>query len=267
MKNDYQLLDCGFGRKLERFGEVILDRPCAQAVFSFKDEALWETSHARLLREGKDSEWETYRPIPQQWSIILGGVKCVLRLTDFGHVGVFPEHANFWPWMTKRAKGLNVLNLFAYSGGASLALALGGAKVCHVDASKGMVDWAKDNAAANGVDSVRWIVDDAVKFLIREEKRGVKYDAIILDPPSFGRGPQGEVFKLEEKIHGLLQSCSAVLSEKPSFVLLSAHTPGWTPKVLHELFMEYFAKSKVDSGEMIIGERLPSGAYARGVFS
>jgi 23S rRNA (cytosine1962-C5)-methyltransferase len=188
-------------------------------------------------------------------------------LTDFGHVGVFPEHSKFWPRMNKWAKDLNVLNLFAYSGGASLALALGGAKVCHVDASKGMVDWAKDNAKINGVSSIRWIVDDAVKFLAREEKRGVKYDAIILDPPTFGRGPQGEVFKLEEKIHSLLESCRAILSDKPKFVLLSCHTPGWTPKILHELFVEYFPNSKIESGEMIISERLPSGAYALGLFS
>jgi 23S rRNA (cytosine1962-C5)-methyltransferase len=189
-------------------------------------------------------------------------------MTDFGHVGVFPEHAKFWPWLKKRAPGLNVLNLFAYSGCASIALAAGGAKVCHLDASKGMVDWAKENAKLNALDekAIRWIIDDALKFLLREEKRGSKYDGIILDPPTFGRGPQGEVFKVEEKIHPLLEQCRAVLSDRPHFVLFSTHTPGWTPKVMEELMKEYFFNSKIESGEMLIGERLPSGAYALGDF-
>ena len=269
MKDNYQLLDCGHGRKLEQFGSVILDRPCAQAIFSIQHENVWERANARLLREGKESEWERWGQVPEKWVACLGQVQCSLRMTDFGHVGVFPEHAKFWPWMRKRAQGLNVLNLFAYSGCASIALSLGGAKVCHLDASKGMVDWAKENAKLNGLDdqAIRWIVDDALKFLTREEKRGSKYDAIILDPPTFGRGPQGEVFKVEEKIHPLLEKCKAILSEKPSFILLSTHTPGWTPKVMDELLKEYFQNCKIESGEMLIGDRLPSGAYALGDFS
>ena len=147
MRDEYQLIDSGAGRKLEQFGTVILDRPCSQAVFSKQKPELWKKAQARLLREGKESEWEIVSKVPDRWSCKIGGVICGLKMTDFGHVGVFPEHARFWPWFEKECPGKNVLNLFAYSGCASVALAKGGAKVCHVDAAKGMIEWAKYNAA------------------------------------------------------------------------------------------------------------------------
>lgn len=268
MKDDYQLLDSGDGRKLEQFGEMILDRPCSQAVFSKQKPELWKKAKARLLREGKKSEWEVTAKVPDRWNCRIGGIGCVLKMTDFGHVGVFPEHARFWPWLKEECDGRNVLNLFAYSGCASIALAKGGAKVCHVDAAKGMIEWAKENAALNKLDdkAIRWIVDDALKFLKREERRGSKYDGIILDPPTFGRGPQGEIFKVEDQIHPLLSACKAVLSERPKFILFSSHTPGWTPKVMEELLIEYFPRAKLECGEMLLGNRVPSGSYAFGQF-
>lgn len=269
MRDEYQLLDSGEGRKLEQFGEVILDRPCSQAVFSRQKPELWKKANARLSREGKESEWEKLGKVPDRWKCRIGGVNCSLRMTDFGHVGVFPEHARFWPWFEKECDGLSVLNLFAYSGCASVALAKGGSKVTHLDAAKGMVDWAKENAKLNKLDdqAIRWLVDDALKFLTREEKRGIRYNGIILDPPTFGRGPKGEVFKVEDQIHPLLAACKAVLTERPKFVLLSTHTPGWTPKVLHELLIEYFPKAKIECGEMLLGNRVPSGAYGWARFS
>ena len=197
-----------------------------------------------------------------------------LAPTDFGHLGIFPEHSMLWAKMgdliRAQATPPNVLNLFAYSGGATLAAAKAGAKVCHLDASKGMVSWARDNAALSGLQGapIRWIVDDVLKFLSREKRRGVRYDGIILDPPSFGRGAQGEVFKIERDIHEILASCRELLSDKPLFVFLTTHTPGMTPLVMRYL-LEQMMRGKqgnIASGEMIIpaqnGSDLPSGSYA-----
>lgn len=200
------------------------------------------------------------------------GVSFKLSLTDFGHLGIFPEQKKQWEWIQEHSKGLKVLNLFAYSGGVTLAAAKGGASVCHLDASKGMVAWARENARLNGLEQapIRWIVEDVTKFLKRELKRGSSYDAIILDPPTFGRGSQGEVFKIEEDLFPLLELCFSLLSPAPKFMLLSCHTPGMTPLILEHLLEPLVLKfgGVVEKGEMALEGKqgvkpLPSGGFAR----
>lgn len=261
----YQLIDSGDGKKWERFGSHVLCRPCPQAVWrpSKRNEA-----DASFSREG-GNQWTYRTKLPREWDITLRGVKLKISTTDFGHLGVFPEHSLLWDWMRPLiSKGDHVLNLFAYSGGASLAAAQEGAEVCHLDASKGMVDWARENARLNGLSAapIRWIVDDALKFLQREEKRGRKYEGIILDPPTFGRGGKGEIFKIEDEIIPLLELCKKVLSDKPKFIIFSCHTPGFTPIVLEHLLFQVFGK-KAEAGEMVLASpntlSIPSGSFAR----
>ena len=263
--NTYQLLDSGNELKWERFGAYTLCRPCPQAVW--RPQKKWEAD-AFFSREG-GNRWTYKKKLPASWDVVLNGVKMKVAPTDFGHLGVFPEHAALWEWMRSRiGKGSRVLNLFAYSGGVTLAAAQEGAQVCHLDASKGMVDWARENGALNGLEKapIRWIVDDALKFLKREEKRGSLYEGIILDPPSFGRGSKGEVFKIEQEILPLLEHCRAVLSEKPRFLIFSCHTPGFTPIALEHLLGQIFGK-KAECGEMTLispgALSIPSGSFAR----
>jgi 23S rRNA (cytosine1962-C5)-methyltransferase len=269
---DYELLDSGDGRKLERFGSVVLARPCAQALWSRRlSEDVWEDADAHFTRiEGL--RWETMRHIPKEWEVEIEKIRFKLKRTDFGHLGVFPEQALFWGWMQKylapypRAR---VLNLFAYSGGSTMAAALAGAHVTHVDAAKGMVDWAHENARLNNIDkqSIAWIVDDARKYLAREIRRQEKYDAIILDPPSFGRGKSGEIFKIEKELVSLLHMCGDLLSSSPLFVLFTCHTPGVTPLVMEQLLREISPQGSIVSGEMTLEGNVdafvvPSGNYA-----
>jgi len=280
-QSSYTLVDSGQLRKLEKFGPYLIDRPCAQAVWQPQlQQNEWSKADAAFTREG-ESRWLKKRQLPESWTISVSDLLFKISPTDFGHLGIFPEQRDFWRWIeetirqaiVKGRSSINVLNLFAYSGGATLAAAKGGAHVCHLDASKGMVSWARENAALNQLDRapIRWIVDDVNKFLNRELKRNVRYDAIILDPPSFGRGNRGEVFKIEEDLPGILNSCKALLSENPLFVLFSCHTPGFTPLSMHHLLSQLMRESKgtVDAGEMILqGENpyilsLPSGVYAR----
>ncbi len=262
---DYQLLDSGNGRKWERFGGVILNRPCPQAVWRPKGCAEADATFSR--EEG--TKWTFQKKIPASWTIRIEGVSMKISLTDFGHLGVFPEHASLWGWMRERIEpGTKVLNLFAYSGGATLAAAQKGASVCHLDASKGMVDWARENAALNDLSSapIRWIVDDAIKFLRREVKRGNRYEGILLDPPTFGRGSQGEVFKIERDIQPLIELCRDLLSDKARFLIFSCHTPGFTPIVLSHLLGQFF-KAPVEAFEMLLESdasySIPSGCAAR----
>lgn len=263
--DSYQLLDSGNGQKWEQFGPFILCRPCPQAVWRPQKEI---EADAVFSREN-GNRWTFRTKLPREWDILVRGVRMKISLTDFGHLGIFPEHAALWDWMRPLLeKGDRVLNLFAYSGGATLAAAQEGVEVCHLDASKGMVDWARQNAALNHLEErpIRWIVDDALKFLRREEKRGSRYSGIILDPPTFGRGGQGEIFKIEEEIIPLLELCKNVLSDLPKFVIFSCHTPGFTPVVLEHLLTQIFGK-KVESGEMLLTSSsslsIPSGAFAR----
>ncbi|MGJ8648737.1 MAG: class I SAM-dependent methyltransferase [Opitutaceae bacterium] len=275
--NEYALIDSGHGRKLERFGEITLDRPCAQAVWSPARPQLWKQADASFTR--KDGlQWKGREQLPDVWHATVNDIKMKLSTTDFGHLGVFPETRDMWDWITrtlaaeapKRKEPLKFLNLFAYSGGATLAGARGGATCCHVDASKGMVQWARENAALNGLTDhpIRWIVDDCNKFLQREIKRGNRYDGILLDPPSFGRGKGGELYKIEQALLDTLKLVKGVLSDKPSFVYLTSHTPGFTPIVLNNLLRQLISGGKVEDGEMLLtGEPealpVPSGTWAR----
>ncbi|MBR0457831.1 MAG: class I SAM-dependent methyltransferase [Victivallales bacterium] len=268
--NEYKLLDSGAGRKLERFGTVVADRPCAQAVWRpALPKAQWDAADAFFTRENHGG-WTFRRRVPREWECELEGIRFLLTPTDFGHLGVFPEHALGWRWMKERVasakRPLSILNLFAYTGGATLALAKLGCQVCHLDASKKAVDWAHRNATANHLDGapIRWIVDDVFKFLQREQRRGRKYDGIVLDPPSFGRGTNQELFKIDDSLPSLLDSCFSLLSERPSFVFLTCHTPGYTPMVLQHLMEQTAPHGNITTGEMRIEHTvaLPSGSYA-----
>lgn len=277
MKNEsYALIDSGNGYKLERFGHYLLARPCPQAVWKPQlPESEWEKADAHFIRE-EDSGWAKNENLPDAWNIEMSGITLKLSITDFGHLGIFPEHAAFWSWIQdiigKSVRNdLKILNLFAYSGGSTLAAAKAGAQVCHVDASKGMVAWARENAALNHLDKapVRWIIDDVSKFLARELRRGVRYDAIILDPPSFGRGARGEIFKIEQDLPVLLENCRALLSEDPVFVLFSCHTPGFSPIVMDKLMHQMMSgvPGKIDSGEMFLMAEKNISQLACGTFS
>ncbi len=281
-QNNYSLVDSGEGRKLERFGPYLIDRPCAQAVWKKQlSDRDWLECDAVFTREG-ENRWIFRHQLPEMWHIDVSSIAFKISPTDFGHLGIFPEQDLFWRWIQertqaereKRRRPLNVLNLFAYSGGSTLAAAKGGAQVCHLDASKGMVAWARENAALNQLTEapIRWIVDDAAKFLTRELKRGVRYDAIILDPPTFGRGAKGELFKIESDLMQLLEQCRSLLTDTPSFLLFSCHTPGFTPLVMHHTLLQMMdgLKGTIDVGEMVLkGEKgvlpIPSGVFARWV--
>lgn len=245
--SDYSLLDSGNGRKLERFGTFILNRPASQAVWLPRlGEAIWSQAHVVVDRDGKRTMLNRDR-IPDTWSTTIEGIQFKLSVTDFGHIGVFPEQRANWARLRnlvadKVATGQipSVLNLFAYSGGSTLACAMAGASVTHLDASKGMVTWARENTQLNGLSDapIRWIVDDVLKFCDRELRRGKKYDGIILDPPTYGRGKGSEVFKIEEHLRPLLETCAQLLTDTPLFVLLSCHTPGFSPVVLTHLLRQ-----------------------------
>ena len=243
---DYEVLDCGAGEKLERWGDVYLRRPDPQAIWPARDPSLWRKAQAHYHRSEKGGgSWEFFSKLPERWTVDcrLGEdkVKFYVRPTGFKHTGLFPEQAANWAWMNelvhqRKAEGrdVKVLNLFAYTGGATMACAAAGAKVTHCDAAKGMVQWAKENRELCGLpeDSTRWIVDDALKFVQREARRGNFYDGILMDPPSYGRGPNGEVWKLENELYGLVKAASEALCEDPLFFLLNGYTTGFQASVL-----------------------------------
>lgn len=239
---DYELIDTSSGEKLERWGKVRLIRPDPQIIWKTPKGADWQKADAHYHRSNKGGgQWETLRKLPESWQINYDGLVFKISPTGFKHTGLFPEQAVNWDLFRKlireAGRPISVLNLFAYTGGATLACLQAGATVCHVDASKGMVQWAKDNAALSGLSDrpVRWIVDDCEKFVQREIRRGHHYDAIIMDPPSYGRGPGGEVWQLEEKIYDLLSLCTGVLSDKPLFFALNSYTTGLSPSVMAHL--------------------------------
>ncbi len=275
LKSDnYQLLDSGDGRKLERFGAYVLVRPCSQALWRpTLSKEVWTKADATFTREGGNS-WTFRNKVPSHWQTVVEGVRFKIAPTDFGHLGVFPEHSLLWQEMQalirSRKTRPNVLNLFAYSGGATLAAAQAGASVCHLDASKPMVAWARENAALNRLQDapIRWIVEDVLKFLKREIKRGVRYDGIILDPPSFGRGNNKEMFIIERDIHELLNLCIELMSADPLFLSFTTHTPGMTPIAMRHLMQQKMQgqSGKISVGEMVLpavnGFDIPSGSYA-----
>lgn len=237
--NEYEVIDCSNGEKLERWGDYTLLRPDPQVIWNTpKTDKHWKKLNAHYHRSPKGGgEWEFF-DLPQQWKIHYRGLTFHLKPFNFKHTGLFPEQAVNWDWFSEKIKHagrpIKVLNLFAYTGGATLAAAAAGASVTHVDASKGMVTWAKENALASGLGNapIRWIVDDCVKFVEREIRRGKTYDAIIMDPPSFGRGPKGETWKIEEAVFPLLQTCMGALSSTPLFFLINSYTTGLQPAVL-----------------------------------
>lgn len=275
---DYEVIDTSNGEKLERWGRYILLRPDPQVLWNTpRKNPAWKHLNAHYHRSKKGGgEWEFF-DLPKQWSIHYRDLTFHLKPFSFKHTGLFPEQAANWDWFSDLIKNagrpIKVLNLFAYTGGATCAAAKAGAAVTHVDASKGMVTWAKENAQASGLSDapIRWIVDDCIKFVEREIRRGNHYDAIIMDPPSYGRGPKGEIWKIEEKIHPFIALCEQLLSENPLFFLVNSYTTGLAPAVLTYLIStEVVAKhgGKVISDEIGLpvsdnGLILPCGAAGR----
>ena len=245
---DYELIDATDGNRLERWGKTILVRPDPQVIWKTGESSpLWKSANAVYHRSASGGgQWEYRRRMPEKWQITYGDICMVVSPTGFKHTGVFPEQAVNWDAYARliaaAERPIRVLNLFGYTGGATLACAAAGASVCHVDASKGMVAWGRENAAASGLADkpVRWIVDDCAKFVAREIRRGVRYDGIIMDPPSYGRGPGGEVWKLEDSIYDFIDLCAGVLSDEPLFVAVNSYTTGLSPSV-----MEYMLRARV----------------------
>ncbi len=236
---DYEVLDCSKGEKLERWGDYLLIRPDPQVIWdSPRSHKGWKRPDGHYHRSSKGGgEWEFF-DLPKQWDIRYRDLTFHLKPFSFKHTGLFPEQAANWDWFSQKIRQANrpikILNLFAYTGGATVAAAQAGASVTHVDASKGMVGWAKENAKSSGLEHapIRWIVDDCVKFVEREIRRGNHYDAIIMDPPSYGRGPKGEIWKIEDSIHPFIKLCARLLSEQPLFFLINSYTTGLAPSVL-----------------------------------
>lgn len=274
----YELIDSGNGRKLERFGEIVTDRPDTQAIWSQQKPELWQEAQAKFTSEAKDGKWTLHDDTPVDWQVDFENLTFKLHFTSFKHVGLFPEHASQWSWIAKKVLDLNkvnespsVLNLFGYTGAATLAAAKAGAKVTHVDSSKQSMEWASENAKASELptDSVRWIVDDAVAFVKREVRRGAKYDGIVLDPPAFGRGAKGQVWHIEEDLVSLLKNLKEILSEKPgSFVVLSGYAAGFAPESFAQAVENVFDNTTGTFGSLNIQESssdrvLPTGIYVR----
>ena len=236
---DYELLDCGRGEKLERWGDKILVRPDPQAIWNTKrTHRGWKVNDGRYSRSNTGGGHWDKRSLPQNWTVDYGDLTFKVGPMNFKHTGLFPEQAANWDFAQEQIRNagreINVLNLFAYTGGATIACAAAGAKVCHVDAAKGMVAWAKEHAKLSRLTDapIRWIVDDCAKFVEREIRRGRRYDAIIMDPPSYGRGPSGEVWKLEENLYPFLELVVQVLSDQPLFFIINSYTTGLAPSVL-----------------------------------
>ncbi len=243
---DYQIIDTSDNEKLEKWGDITLIRPDPQIIWKSEHKSpLWNTPHAHYHRSNQGGgAWEYKKKIPESWTIDYKGIVFNIKPTGFKHTGLFPEQAVNWDFMmnkiSKAGREIKVLNLFAYTGGATLACAKAGAHVTHVDASKGMVAWARENASISSLSEkpIRWIVDDCEKFVAREIRRGNKYDAIVMDPPSYGRGPNGEVWKLEDSVFDLVKLCVGVLSDSPLFFLLNSYTTGLSPSVMAYLLAE-----------------------------
>jgi 23S rRNA (cytosine1962-C5)-methyltransferase len=265
---DYQLLDSGEGMKVERWGEVVLVRPDPLAIWPKADPALWQKWDGYYHRsEAGGGRWEFRRQLPESWTISYGNLKFKIRPTDFKHTGLFPEQGVNWDWCGEKIRNarrpIQVLNLFAYTGAASIACAAAGAQVCHVDASKGMIQWCRDNAVLSGLAEapIRSIADDCMKFVGREVKRGKKYDAVIMDPPAYGRGASGEVWKVEEHLWGLLAECRKLLSDQPLFFLINSYTTKLSPMALGNLLGALMGSG---SGSITVGELgLPAAKTGR----
>lgn len=237
---DYELIDCSEGERLERWGDIVLIRPDPQVIWKTdKKHPLWRKANARYHRSNSGGgQWETYTKIPAEWNIDYNNLTFHIKTMGFKHTGLFPEQAVNWDYMTDIIKNagrpVKVLNLFAYTGGATIACLKAGASVTHVDASKGMVQWARENASLSGVADkpVRWLVDDCIKFVQREIRRGNKYDIIIMDPPSYGRGPGGEIWKLEDEVYNFVSLCSEIVADDALAMFINSYTTGLAPSVM-----------------------------------
>jgi 23S rRNA (cytosine1962-C5)-methyltransferase len=276
----YQLSDFGNGRRLEQFGPWRLDRPCPSAErIPVADPALWELAQARFERTGEnEGKWRLAAEVPKRWTIALGPLVFEIKRTPFGHLGLFPEQAANWDWLAeqvaKTTRPVKVLNLFAYTGGSTLAAAAAGAEVVHVDAAANIVAWARRNAELSGLAEapVRWIVEDAMKFAKRELRRGAQYDAVILDPPSYGHGAHGEVWRLSQHLPHLLRMCAQLTAGRRQFALVTSHTPDFGPRRLERLLGEALGDADpgaTSAGPMSVrdvsGRELLSGAVVRWV--
>ena len=275
---DYEILDMANGEKLERWGDIYLVRPDPQIIWKDKSyPELWKKANARYSRSNTGGgAWEYKKKVPNNWQVKYKNLTFNIKPMGFKHTGLFPEQAVNWDWMMNKIKNakreIKVLNLFAYTGGTSVACAAAGASVCHVDSSKGMVNWAKENIASSGLSDkpVRFLIDDVTKFVQREIRRGNKYDAIIMDPPSYGRGKNGEVWQFENNIADLVELCRQVLSDKPLFFLINSYTTGISSKVLENILLLNLKmkKGKISSGEIGLPMKnsklvLPCGIYGR----
>ncbi len=239
---DYELIDTGNGERIERWGKYILRRPDPQVIWPFQQNPAAVKIDGYYHRSSSGGgQWEFFKELPEKWVVRYGSFSFYVRPTGFKHTGLFPEQAANWNWIISKIQArsypVKVLNLFAYTGGATVAAAYAGAEVCHVDAAKSMVGWAKENAALSGVAErpVRYINDDVIKFVQREARRGRRYEGIIMDPPSFGRGPGGEVWKIETELFPLVQACTAILALQPLFFLINSYTTGLAPTVLKNI--------------------------------
>lgn len=274
---DYEILDMANGEKLEKWKDVILVRPDPQIIWKSKSfPERWKNANARYIRSSTGGgNWDFNKKVPANWQVKYKELIFNIKPMGFKHTGLFPEQAVNWDWMINKIQHANrdikVLNLFAYTGGATVACSYAGASVCHVDSSKGMVTWAKENITSSGLQNnpVRYIIDDVVKFVSREIRRGNKYDAIIMDPPSYGRGTNGEVWKFEENISDLVELCTKVLSDRPLFFLINSYTTGISSTVLENILrLNIKAKGKLSSGELGLPMKdsnlvLPCGIFSR----
>ena len=273
----FEVLDTGNGEKLERWGKFVLCRPDPQVIWPAQNSSMWDAAQAHYYRsERGGGEWRFREQLPERWQIAYGDLKFHVRPTGFKHTGLFPEQAANWDWMRnlikKRDGNVKVLNLFAYTGGATMACAAQGAHVTHVDAAKGMVQWAKENRELSKIPETncRFIVEDALAFVRRELRRGNRYDGILMDPPSYGRGPGGEVWKLENELYTLVSTCAEALSDNPLFFLVNSYTTGFQPAVLQNIIgrtVQSRFGGKVDAQEVVLPVRaggvLPCGASGR----
>jgi 23S rRNA (cytosine1962-C5)-methyltransferase len=281
--NDYELIDASDGERLERWGDAVLIRPDPQIIWrNSEPSALWNSADARYIRSSAGGgDWTFYKQLPESWQISYKNLRFKVKPTGFKHTGLFPEQAVNWDLCSELIRGANrpvrVLNLFAYTGGATLACAEAGAEVCHLDAVKNMVEWASENAKLSALPSsrIRWITDDALKFIAREKRRKSRYDAIILDPPSYGRGTAGEMWRLEDSIHELMENCAEILSDEPLFVLLNSYTTGLSPSVMAYLLKMTIGrrfKAEISAEEIGLpvsatGLAIPCGNTALAVFN
>jgi 23S rRNA (cytosine1962-C5)-methyltransferase len=283
--DQYELLDFGQGRKLERIGDHVLDRPAPAAEGTDRaNPTAWNSAHARYDREAAQSRsrresdargtWSPVDALPDSWTVSHGDLIFELRPTPFGHVGLFPEQAENWDWLAEKARQadrpIRVLNLFAYTGGATLAAAAAGAEVTHVDAARNVVAWARRNAELSNLAEapIRWIAEDATAYVRREQRRGARYDAIVLDPPSYGHGPQGQRWKLPDDLPALLAACARLTADQPQFMLLTAHTPEFDAPRLRAMLKPFVPQgAKITARPLVLtsrdGRKLNSGVVAR----